>query len=82
MTFRHKVTQVTSQFARLAQETTQLAMAREVEKSSFEKIMEMMMTMRMEDDSKQRERDDKREQEEKERERTKGRKRKEWNRIG
>ena len=43
----------------LAQEITQLAMAREVERSSYEKIMEMM---RIEDDRKQREREDKRDQ--------------------
>jgi len=55
MNFRHKAIQVTSQFARPAQHTTLLAMAGEEEKSSFEKIMELMMTMMMDDKRSQRE---------------------------
>ena len=44
-TLRHKATQVTNQLARLTEVNTELVMAKEAEKSSVEKLMELMLTM-------------------------------------
>ena len=57
-TFRHKANQVTDQLVRLTEVNTELVMAREEEKSSVEKLMELMVKMRMDDKKEMRERDE------------------------
>ena len=60
--------QVTEQLSRLATVNTDLAMARETEKSGLERVMEMMLQMRVEDRKEVQLREEKREREERQRE--------------
>ena len=83
-TLRQTASKVTQQFERLSQVNTELTMARESEKSSVEKLMEMMLSMKMDeqkrDDERRREerqRDEDRKREEREREDRRERERRE-----
>ena len=67
-TLRHKATQFTNQLARLTEVNTELVMAREVEMSSIEKLMELMLMMRMEDEKRYERREEKTELEKLQRE--------------
>ena len=49
ITARNTATQVGLQFAKIAEQNSQLIMARETEQSAMDKLMEMMLTMRMEE---------------------------------
>ena len=89
LTFKHRAIQVGQQFVRLTEENSQLQMARESEKSSIDKLMEMMVTMRMDDQKREREREEKREErfererkEQRERGRNRGREMKHGNGRG
>ena len=54
---RQNVNQVSQQVVRLAEANSELTMARESEKSSLEKLMEMMVSMRLEDKRRDEERE-------------------------
>ena len=60
--FTNTATQVGLQFAKLAEEHRQSKMVREEEKTSIEKMMDLMLTMRMEDQKRDREREQLREE--------------------
>ena len=69
VTFKIKAIQIGNQFAnRLTEENSQLTMARETDKSSIDKMMEIMISMRLEDQKRKREREQKRDAEQLDRE--------------
>ena len=67
-TLRSTANQVTDQVNRFAEVNTELAMAREAEKTRLERMMELMLQMRADDRKEAQIREDKREREERQRE--------------
>ena len=66
-TLQKTASEVGAQYSRLAEENQHFRMAREAERTSLEKIMELIVTMKMEDQKREQEREERRDREARER---------------